>query len=84
MKASIYGAGALRGWRGHGLALTPCHLRVLRPRAMPQDVQTNKAVGLDALVTSMKQMGTLTQAPTPCSDARLGLARLQAQVSGCY
>lgn len=117
MKVYFYGAGAVRGWRDHGLALTACHPRVLQLRAtlqaigarlgividqqpedrhalthqletfktsMRQDVEAGKAVGLAARVTSMKQLRTLTQVPTPCSDALLGLARLQAQVHGFY
>ena len=52
--------------------------------SMLQDVKAGKAVELDALVTAVKELGTLTQVPTPCTDALLGLARLQARVQGLY
>ena len=52
--------------------------------SMLQDVQAGKAVELDALVTAVKELGMLTQVPTPCTDALLGLARLQARVRGLY
>ena len=52
--------------------------------SMLQDVEAGKAVELDALVTAVKELGTLTKVPTPCTDALLGLARLQAQVRGLY
>jgi 2-dehydropantoate 2-reductase len=52
--------------------------------SMLQDVEAGKAVELDALVTAVKELGTLTQTPTPCTDALLGLARLQARVRGLY
>ena len=52
--------------------------------SMLQDVEAGKAVELDALVTAVKELGTLTKVPTPCTDALLGLARLQARVRGLY
>ena len=52
--------------------------------SMLQDVQAGKAVELDALVTVVKELGTLTGVPTPFTDALLGLSRLQARVRGLY
>ena len=52
--------------------------------SMLQDVEAGKAVELDALVTAVKELGALTATPTPCTDALLGLARLQARVRGLY
>jgi 2-dehydropantoate 2-reductase len=52
--------------------------------SMLQDVEAGKAVELDALVTVVKELGTLTNVPTPFTDALLGLARLQARVRGLY
>ena len=52
--------------------------------SMLQDVQAGKAVELDALVSSVKELGALTGVVTPCTDALLGLARLQARVRGLY
>jgi 2-dehydropantoate 2-reductase len=52
--------------------------------SMLQDVEAGKPVELDALVTVVKEMGELTQVPTPFIDALLGLARLHAQVRGLY
>jgi 2-dehydropantoate 2-reductase len=52
--------------------------------SMLQDVEAGKEVELDALVTAVKELGTLTKTPTPCTDALLGLARLQARVQGLY
>ena len=52
--------------------------------SMLQDVEAGKKVELDALVTAVKELGTLTQVPTPCTDALLGLARLQARIRGLY
>jgi 2-dehydropantoate 2-reductase len=52
--------------------------------SMLQDVEAGKAVELDALVTVVKELGELTDVPTPCTDALLGLARLHARVRGLY
>ena len=52
--------------------------------SMLQDVEAGKAVELDALVTAVKELGTLTKVPTPCTDALLGLARLHAQARNLY
>jgi 2-dehydropantoate 2-reductase len=52
--------------------------------SMLQDVEANRPVELDALVTVVKELGELTQVPTPFTDALLGLARLHARVRGLY
>jgi 2-dehydropantoate 2-reductase len=52
--------------------------------SMLQDVEAGKAVELDALVTVVKELGQLTQVPTPFTDALLGLARLHARVHHLY
>lgn len=52
--------------------------------SMLQDMEAGKAVELDALVTAVQELGTLTQTPTPWIDTLLGLARLQARVRGLY
>lgn len=52
--------------------------------SMLQDVEAGKAIELDALVTVVKELGALTQVPTPFTDALLGLSRLHARVHGLY
>lgn len=52
--------------------------------SMLQDVEAGKAVELDALVTVVKELGELTQVPTPFTDALLGLSRLHARVRNLY
>ena len=52
--------------------------------SMLQDVEAGKAVELDALVTVVKELGSLVQVPTPFTDALLGLSRLQARVRDLY
>jgi 2-dehydropantoate 2-reductase len=52
--------------------------------SMLQDVEAGKAVELDALVTVVKELGTLTGVPTPFTDALLGLSRLHARVRHLY
>ncbi|SAK58250.1 2-dehydropantoate 2-reductase [Caballeronia hypogeia] len=52
--------------------------------SMLQDVEARKAVELDALVASVRELGALTGVPTPFTDALLGLARLHARTLGLY
>jgi 2-dehydropantoate 2-reductase len=58
-------------------------LGALKP-SMLQDVEARRAVELDALVTAVRELGQITQTPTPFTDALLGLARLHARVRGLY
>jgi len=52
--------------------------------SMLQDVEAGRSIELDALVTVVQEIGRLTQVPTPCTDALLGLARLHARMRGLY
>lgn len=52
--------------------------------SMLQDVEAGKTVELDALVSSVQELGQLTHISTPYTDALLGLSRLHAQVRGLY
>jgi len=52
--------------------------------SMLQDVEAGKAIELDALVSAVKELGSLTGVSTPYTDALLGLARLHARVRGLY
>jgi 2-dehydropantoate 2-reductase len=52
--------------------------------SMLQDVESGRPVELDALVGAVRELGQLTGTATPCTDALLGLARLQARVRGLY
>ena len=52
--------------------------------SMLQDVRAGRAVEIDALVASVRELGQLTRVPTPFTDALLGLARLHARVHGLY
>jgi len=58
-------------------------LGAMRP-SMQQDVEAGRAVELDALVASVRELGQLTGVPTPFTDALLGLSRLHARVRGLY
>ena len=52
--------------------------------SMLQDIEAGKPVELDALVTVVREIGTLTGVATPFTDALLGLSRLQARSRGLY
>jgi len=52
--------------------------------SMLQDVEANKAIELDALVSAVRELGQLTHVATPFTDALLGLSRLHARVHGLY
>ncbi len=52
--------------------------------SMLQDVEASRPIELDALVTVVRELGQLTQTPTPFTDALLGLARLHGRQRGLY
>ena len=52
--------------------------------SMLQDVEAGRPVELDALVTVVKELGTLTGVDTPFTDALLGLTRLTMRTRGLY
>ena len=52
--------------------------------SMLQDVKAGRAVELDALVGTVRELGAMTSVPTPFTDALMGLARLQARTLGLY
>ncbi|KQP49636.1 2-dehydropantoate 2-reductase [Pseudorhodoferax sp. Leaf274] len=52
--------------------------------SMLQDVEAGRPVELDALVGAVRELGQITQAPTPFTDALFGLARLHARGRGLY
>jgi 2-dehydropantoate 2-reductase len=52
--------------------------------SMLQDVENSRAVELDALVSSVREIGQLCQLPTPYTDALLGIARVHAKQRWLY
>ncbi len=52
--------------------------------SMLQDVEAGRAVELDALVSSVREIGQLLKMPTPYTDALLGLARVHARQHALY
>ena len=52
--------------------------------SMRQDVEAGRTVEIDALVSSVRELGQLTGVATPFTDALLGLARLHARQLGLY
>jgi 2-dehydropantoate 2-reductase len=52
--------------------------------SMLQDAESARAIELDALVSAVREIGQLTQTPTPCTDALLGLTRVFARQRALY
>jgi 2-dehydropantoate 2-reductase len=52
--------------------------------SMLQDVESGKAIELDALVSAVREIGQRVNIATPNVDALLGLTRLMAQQKGLY
>ncbi|MET0203017.1 MAG: 2-dehydropantoate 2-reductase [Casimicrobiaceae bacterium] len=52
--------------------------------SMLQDVDAGKPVEIDALLSTVREIGARVGAPTPRLDALLGLARLHARTHGLY
>jgi len=52
--------------------------------SMLQDVEAGRPVEIDVLLSAPREIGIALGLPTPCMNALLGLARLQAQILGLY
>ncbi len=52
--------------------------------SMLQDVEANRSIELDALVTAVRELGLITQTPTPNMDGLLGLVRVFGRQRGIY
>ena len=52
--------------------------------SMLQDLDQGRPMEIDALVTSVQELGRITETPTPTIDTVLGLVRLRAKVAGLY
>jgi 2-dehydropantoate 2-reductase len=51
---------------------------------MLQDLELGRPMEIDALVTSVQELGRLTGTPTPAIDIVLALVRQRARLAGCY
>jgi 2-dehydropantoate 2-reductase len=52
--------------------------------SMLQDLDAGRPMEIDALVASVRELGRLTETPTPTIDTVLALVRLRARVAGVY
>lgn len=52
--------------------------------SMLQDLERNRPMEIDALVTAVQEMGRLTETPTPHIDAVLALIQQRAEAAGLY
>ena len=52
--------------------------------SMLQDLDAGRPLEIDALVSSVQELGRLTDTPTPSIDTVLALIRLRARVAGLY
>ncbi len=52
--------------------------------SMLQDLEKGRAMEIDALVTSVQELGRLVGVPTPAVDIVLALVRQRAEVAGVY
>ena len=52
--------------------------------SMLQDLERGRAMEIDALVTSVQELGRLVAVPTPTIDVVLALVRQRAEVAGLY
>lgn len=52
--------------------------------SMLQDLERNRAMEIDPLVTVVQEMGRMAGIPTPTIDVVLSLVRQRAQIAGCY
>ena len=51
---------------------------------MLQDLDSGRAMEIDALVTVVQEFGRLTDLPCPTIDTVLALVQQKARLAGCY
>ena len=51
---------------------------------MLQDLDQGRPMEIDALIGSVKELGLITQTPTPTIDIVLALTALRGKVAGLY
>ena len=52
--------------------------------SMLQDLERHRPMEIDALISSVQELGRLTGTPTPTIDTVLALVRLRGRMAGCY
>ncbi|MCZ4053336.1 2-dehydropantoate 2-reductase [Oxalobacter sp. OxGP1] len=52
--------------------------------SMLQDLERNRSMEIDALVTAVQELGRLTGTPTPTIDILLALVQTRGQIAGLY
>ena len=52
--------------------------------SMLQDLEKGRTMEIDALVTSVQELGRLAAVPTPTIDVVLALVRQRAEIAGLY
>ena len=52
--------------------------------SMLQDLELGRPMEIDALVTSVQELGRIVEIPTPAIDVVLGLVKQRARLAGCY
>jgi 2-dehydropantoate 2-reductase len=52
--------------------------------SMWQDLELGRPMEIDALVSSVQELGRLTNTPTPTIDTVLALVQLRARTAGLY
>ena len=51
---------------------------------MWQDLDMGRPMEIDALVGSVKELGRITDTPTPTIDVVLGLIQMRGKIAGVY
>ena len=52
--------------------------------SMLQDLERNRSMEIDALVTAVQELGRLTGTPTPTIDILLALVQTRGRIAGLY
>ncbi|MDA0784858.1 MAG: 2-dehydropantoate 2-reductase [Proteobacteria bacterium] len=52
--------------------------------SMLQDLELGRPMEIDALVSSVQELGHIVEIPTPAIDVVLGLVKQRARLAGCY